>query len=124
MSLIQNDRTNIERPSLITGACIIAWLFTSLELLVFIIEPEAANYTIAMHHMYFHWLILGTDLLFIIAFLGIWYMKLWGLILFVLVTILYLSIGDILSRTGLDFTALIINIIIFAMLLPHLKDFG
>lgn len=111
-----------QRPALITCLCIIGTLFTLIDLVTFALVPEAINYTIAFHHLYFHWLIIITDCLLLIAFLGLWCMRLWGAILFIVVNVVYFGVGNYLSITGINAVELVVNILLFIMLLPHLKD--
>lgn len=114
--------TREERPVLITCLCIIGTLFTLIDLVTFALVPEAVNYTIAFHHLYFHWLIIITDCLSLIAYLGLWWTRLWGAILFIVVNVSYFFIGNYLSISGINAVELVINILLFMMLLPHLKD--
>lgn len=119
-----NNDDNIERPALITCVCITGWIFALLELCLFVLIPEATNYTIAHHHAYFHWLVIGADTLLVIALYGIWRLRIWGLFLYVFVSLGYFFGTHHISLSGISITDFAINTLLFLMLLPHIKEFG
>ena len=119
-----DDDNPIERPALVAGACAIGWIFAFVDLSLFTIYPEAVNYTIAHHHHHFHWLIITANIILILAYWGVWRLKLWGVALFIFTTMYFFFIARHLSLTDISITDFIINIIVFLMILPHLNNFG